>query len=204
MMISVKMSSLWGCDTEKIAKGVNEATDNIIACYQSTKRTYKMYEDVFSDARTICNFWTGNTYIGVNKEDIVKEAFQKFFEALMTLLLDMRQDEDNDVRESAEKLLYRGTVYRYLGHGSPSSDIIHPIYDGIYVSWSKTKTNTYIESKLYGTITRLTCEIKSPLYGIDLEALGCSLNQEREVVFPTLKDCVVDIEYIEEEYDEQT
>lgn len=203
-MISVKMSSLWGSATEKIAKGVNEATDNIIACYQSTKRTYKMYEDVFSDVHTICDFWTGHTYVGDNKKDVVKEAFQKFFEALMTLLLDMCQDEDNDVRKSAERLLYRGIVYRYLGHGSPSSDIINPIYDGIYVSWSKTKTNTYIESKLYGTMTRLTCEIKSPLYGIDLEALGCSLNQEREVVFPTLKDCVVDVEYIEEEYDEQT
>lgn len=201
-MISVKMSSLWGCDTEKIAKGVNEATDNIMACYQSAKRTCNMYKDVFADVHTICDFWTGNTYVGVNKEDVVKKAFQKFFEALMILLLDMRQDKDKDVRELAEGLMYRGTVYRYLGNCSPSSDIINPICDGIYVSWSKTKTNTYMESKLYGTITRLTCEIKSPLYGIDLEALGCSLNKEREVVFPTLKDCVVDIEYIEEEYDE--
>ena len=201
-MIHVKMSSLWGYETEKIAKGINEATDNIIACYQSAKRTCKMYKDVFSDVYTICDFWTGHTYVGVNKEDVVKEAFQKFFEALMTLLLNMRQDKDKDVRALAESLLYRGTVYRYLGHSSPSSDTVEPIYDDIYVSWSKTKINTYIESKLYGPITRLTCEIQSPLYGIDLEVMGCSRGAEKEVVFPTMKDFVIEVEHIGDEEDE--
>ena len=45
-------------------------------------------------------------------------------------------------------------------------------------------------------MTYLEAEIKSPYFGIDLEKFGSSRSFEREVVFPTLKDCVTNIKYI--------
>ena len=83
------------------------------------------------------------------------------------------------------------------------SKIVKPSYDNIYVSWSKHPQNDYIESKLGGNITWLSCEITAPRYGIDLEAIKSSRGNEAEVVFPTIKECVTEIRYISEENDEQ-
>lgn len=45
-------------------------------------------------------------------------------------------------------------------------------------------------------MTWIEAEIKSPYFGIDLENMGISRGKEREVVFPTLKDCITNIKYI--------
>ena len=68
---------------------------------------------------------------------------------------------------------------------------------------NKHPQNDYIESKLGGNITWLSCEITAPRYGIDLEAIKSSRGNEAEVVFPTIKECVTEIRYISEENDEQ-
>lgn len=57
--------------------------------------------------------------------------------------------------------------------------------------------NHYIESKLYGTMTLLTCEASEPHYGIDLNAFGVVRGDEAEVVFPTIADAITNIEYID-------
>ena len=90
----------------------------------------------------------------------------------------------------ADKLLYRGKVYRYLGNDHPLDNIVEPVFDGIYVSWSKKSENQNISKKLYRPITLISCEISAPFYGIDLDNLGCSRANEREVVFPTIENCV--------------
>lgn len=41
----------------------------------------------------------------------------------------------------------------------------------------------------------MTCNISGDKYGIDLTALGVSRGDEAEVVFPTLKECVIKVEY---------
>ena len=48
----------------------------------------------------------------------------------------------------------------------------------IYVLWSKQPQNHYIENKLYGTMTLLTCKVDEPYYGIDLEVFGVVRGQE--------------------------
>lgn len=158
--------------------------------------------EVFLDNiwKTLC-YWTGKTYIGINKDKSIQRAFQSFFEELYCFLLTCREFDNSSLCDFANEALYRGTLYRYLGHGQiegNANNKIEPQYNNIYVSWSKQPKNHYIESKLYGTMTLLTCKIDEPYYGIDLEAFGVVRGQEAEVVFPTIKETITEVKYIKE------
>ncbi len=198
-MLSINMSQLWSNDTLQVIKAVNEATNNISVYYGSADNSANALKNLNEDVREVCNFWTGKTYVGDRKDDEIVQVFQNFFETLMKLLLKMKDSKKNCESKFAKAILYQGKVYRYLGYYS-SRDIkkkaIQPKYNEIYVSWSKEPKNGYIESKLYGEMTWIEAEIKSPYFGIDLEKMGISRGKEREVVFPTLKDCVTNIKYI--------
>ncbi len=199
-MISIDMNFLRGDETEKIVKGILEATNSIIEYKNAPFTTKKMLCELGDDITTICGFWAGNTYIGCPKKEDIKNAFQSFFEELMQLLIDMKNSKKDFERRIADAVLFRGTVYRYLGtNDCLNKRTVKPEFNDVYVSWSKTPDNSYILSKLYGTVTFMTCEISEPLYGIDLDALGCSRGNEQEVVFPTIEEYITDIEYIEEE-----
>ena len=196
-MLSINMSQLWSDDIPKIVKAVDEATNNISVYYDSTDNSANALESLYEDIREVCNFWTGKTSVGHRKDDEIKQVFQNFFKTLIKLLLKMKDSEKNYESEFANALLYQGKVYRSLGYCS-SRDIkkkaIQPEYNEIYVSWSKEPENVDIERKLYGKITWLEAEIKPPYFGIDLEKMGVSKGNEREVVFPTLKDYVTRVE----------
>ena len=198
-MLSINMSQLWSDDIPEIVKAVDEATNNISVYYDSTDNSANALENLYEDIREVCNFWTGKTYVGDRKDDEIAQVFQNFFETLMKLLFKMKDSEKNYESKFANTLLYQGKVYRYLGYCS-SRDIkkkpIQPKYNEIYVSWSKEPKNGYIESKLYGKMTWIEAEIKPPYFGIDLETIGSSRGNEKEVVFPTLKDCVTNKKYI--------
>lgn len=208
-MIRVKLNELRSYETDKAIKGINEATDNInnyIFKLQNRDNSSALFSDVYVDIIGVCSFWAGKTYVGVRKDKDIEAAFQNFFEALMSMLLLIKNDTVkplNCEKRFANAVLYRGTVYRYLGNDTPSNRIIKPQYNNIYVSWSKEQENTYLESKLYGVMTRLYCDIKEPYFGIDLEQLGISKGNEKEVVFPTLEECITNIEYISEDNDDK-
>ena len=198
-MLSVDMSSAWEKGNEKIVKCILEATEHIILYRNSSDVSKKILCELFKDIIGICRFWVGNTYIGCQKADDVKGAFQFFFEKLMELLLNMKGSDKEYEKNIADMVLYRGKVYRYLGNAflpDNSDNIVSPIFDDVYVSWSKNSENSYITSKLHGTITWLSCEISEPLYGIDLDKLYCSRADEHEVVFPTIEKCITEIKYI--------
>lgn len=194
-MISVNMSALWGDETDKIIQGISEATENIRTYRKSLGRHLDMWLELCNDIDQVCLFWTGSTYIGTPKREEIKKAFQLFFEELMELLLSMKDSKLEFKKRAANAMLYRGTVYRYLGHNYSTDEVVVPDYDNVYVSWNKEKENAYLVSKLYGPVTKITCEIVEPLYGIDLEVLECCRGTEREVVFPTIKQYVTTIEY---------
>ena len=146
-------------------------------------------------------YWTGHTYIGQKKDKALQKAYQTFFEALYEFLFICRELGNPMIKSFADEVLYRGSLYRYLGKGSAEENTdkrIEPQYDNIYVSWSKQPKNYYIESKLYGTMPLLTCKIDEPYYGIDLEAFGVVRGEEAEVVFPTIKETITEIRYIRE------
>lgn len=194
-MISVNMSDLWSDETDKIVRGVSEATENIKTYRKSSKRLPAMLLELGDDIGDICRFWTGSTYVGTPKKEEIKNAFQLFFEELMALLLSMKDSKLNFEKRVANAMLYRGTVYRYLGHNYLTDEVIVPVYDRVYVSWNKEDENAYLLSKLYGPVTKMTCVITEPLYGINLEILGCCRGTEHEVVFPTIEKCITEVEY---------
>lgn len=146
-------------------------------------------------------YWTGHTYIGHQKKKNVQNAYQAFFEALYDFLFICRELGNPLLNSFLDKVLYRGLLYRYLGHGSMEENAnkrVEPQYNNIYVSWSKQPQNHYIENKLYGTMTLLTCKVDEPYYGIDLEAFGVVRGQEAEVLFPTIKETITEVKYIRE------
>lgn len=53
-----------------------------------------------------------------------------------------------------------------------------------------------MQSRHYGPVTKIICEIAAPMYGTDLECLGCSRGSEKEVVFPTVEQCITEIKYL--------
>ena len=196
-MLSVNMFGLWSDETDKIIQGISEATQNIVTYRKAPKRVPDLFLELGDDLIAVCSFWTGSTYVGIPKAEPIKMAFQAFFEEFMQLLLCMK-DSGLPFEESvANAMLYRGTVYRYLGKSYPSDEVVVPCYDGIYVSWSKQDGNSYLLSKLYGPVTKITCEITEPMYGIDLDILECVRGNEQEVVFPTVEQCVMNIQYTE-------
>lgn len=203
-MLSVDMSSLRVYDNEQIVKGISEATAHIISYRNSSNASKKVFLKLYEDIITVFKFWVGNTYVGYPKDYDVKNAFQSFFVELMNLLLTMKNSNKKYEKNIADKLLYRGKVYRYLGNDHPSDNIVKPVFDGVYVSWSKESENQSISRKLYGTITWLSCKIFEPFYGIDLDNLSCSRANEHEVVFPTIEKCITEIKYISEEYNDKT
>lgn len=212
--------SPWGDDYKENAKKIHSiscqiqsATKRIIRC----DITRNQAETLLNNIVSVIEHWTGSTYIGVNKEKALKKAYQAFFNSLYELVLKCKEIDNSTIQECANNILYRGKIFRYLGHpsGDDCDSKIEPIFNDIYVSWSKEPTNLYIESKLYGTMTMLSAEINEPYYGIDLEGIEkaitiltneeCRMSRgnEREVIFPTIKKCITEVKYIEDDYEEQ-
>lgn len=194
-MLSVNLYGLCSDETDKIIKGISEATQNIVAYCKAPNRNSDMLMELADDLRAVCYFWTGSTYVGSPKAEPIKMAFQAFFEEFMQLLLLMKDSTLPFEKRVANAMLYSGTVYRYLGKNYPSDEVVVPYYDGIYVSWSKQDGNSYLLSKFYGPVTKITCEIAEPMYGIDLDILECTRGNEQEVVFPTFEQSIVEILY---------
>lgn len=200
----------WSDEEDKAIIEINRVT----AQFQSVRKKLKTNDIIYGDnnfniffknIRETADYWTGCTYVGIRKNKSLQKAFQKFFQELSDFLLFCQQGDNSflhPLRSLADEALYQGKVYRYIGHGNASGDCksrIEPEYDGIYVSWSKKSNNHYVQSKLYGTMTFLTCDIDGTYYGIDLDAFGVVRGDEAEVVFPTIEERITEIQYIEED-----
>lgn len=191
----------WDDDVEVIITEIYRVAAQIQSV-EKRMRTYDIPDDdllvLFENVRLTLSQWTGHTYIGHKKDKPIEKAFQRFFEALYKFLFLCRNLDNCEFQEFANMALYRGTLYRYLGHGSVEDIdyITEPKYNNIYVSWSKHSKNCHIERKLYGTITFLVCRVDIPFYGIDLEAFDVVRGEEAEVVFPTIKETITDIKYL--------
>ena len=191
----------WGDDEIHNSAEITLAADQIRSSYEKLKEQRcisRSDEDTYQrNVDTVLNYWVGNTYVGKRKSDCMKQAFQAFFDSLYDLLIFYKEHGDSNKKKFANETLYAGTLYRYLGHRTADApqdnDIVQPVYDEIWVSWSKNKQNHYLESKLYRPITRITCKTKE-LYGIDLSI--CGISNEAEVVYPTFENCHTGTEYL--------
>lgn len=154
------------------------------------------YNQLYINIQKVLEFWTGGFYVGVQKETRIQKAFQSFFEALEEFLIACSNSVYRELKDFSEQARYNGKLYRYLGYDAssiPHSDKIMPRYNNIYVSWSKSPNNAYLQEKLKGTTTLLICDVEPPLSGIDLCAFSVSRGKEEEVVFPTIKEAIISI-----------
>ena len=192
----------WSDEIDKTVVELIRVRNQIDSTVRAIKRrsvTSEMLSDLGYNLGEALSWWTGHTYVGVEKDKKLKKSFQYFYESLYDFLLVCRSSNISVLHNLAEHALYQGTVYRYLGYSSNSRlSKVAPKeveYDGVFVSWSKDAVIPYVESKLCGTLTRVTCNISGDKYGIDLTAFGVSKGAESEVVFPTLKEYVTNVEY---------
>ncbi|MCR5833005.1 MAG: hypothetical protein K6G36_03720 [Candidatus Saccharibacteria bacterium] len=169
---------------------------------QEGEKIIEFFDELKEYIRDVVSLWVGETNIGVPKTAPVEQVFQSFYTELMALLL-MLKNNTNSLTDAektfTEALLYRGKVYRYLGR----KDIkirkpIMPMYNSVYVSWSKRKELTsYAKSKYRGVKTLLSAEILED-YGIDLDYFDLVQQKtENEVVYPTNKKAILSIEFVD-------
>ena len=218
-MLPYNLDNLWSDEDGKIVQCIKEGTRNIKSYHEYRKQYPEdvyFLRDVYCDIEKITSFWTGKTYVGSKKTKQIEKAFQDFYQAFYELLIAFKTSTFNSVskieKSLANDLLYQGKIYRYLGHGDSqkSKQPINIKYNNIWVSWSKEPDNSYLESKLYGEYLKLYATIENNMYGIDLEALGVSRADEKEVVFPTIRETInkevsfgnVDFDYEKYEEDE--
>lgn len=164
-------------------------------CFDKSKMT-PLCDNIYD----VIDYWVRYTYVGQEKTAKLKSAYQQFFNELYHFVILCSNLPDQDVREFANSALYEGTLYRLLGHGTTKNRrrSVKPIYDGIWVSWNKKPNNRYLESKLYGTKTKLIC-CTGDIKGLDLSAFVQCAGNEEEVVYPTLKECIINVEYVNKE-----
>lgn len=187
--------------------------------YMKERLTHDFIQDdlltIIGGMDSVLLSWTGDTYVGRKKSAEMEMLYQSFFVTIYKFLMFCKENASqlSDLeKDLAEKILYQGIVFRYLGKSDVRNykrkEIVMPEYNNIYVSWSKTEKNPYIESKLRGPITWLKAEIHKSYYGIDIhgfelwcqEWLGGSSfitrGEEKEVVFPTIEDCMIEVKQI--------
>ena len=104
-------------------------------------------------------YWTDNTYVGNKKTSAETAIFQEFFRSLnslVTLLKDEKISPTKEERELVNSLVYNGKVYRYLGYSSPTKKKhIEPIFNDVYVSWSKNKRTYVGVNRAFGSSFRI-------------------------------------------------
>lgn len=143
--------------------------------------------NVKSNIKKVMYYWV-NAESGSKKSQILIECFQSFYNSLFYLLIKKRK----------YKYLYQGTVYRYLGNFSDSENLEDKIeYNDIFVPWSKNKNVIKcLEYKLHAPYIKLTTKINGNNFGIDLKKFGIQKNEEREVVYPTKRENIIDVQII--------
>lgn len=202
-MEKVKLSC-WANEYMYNASQIDLVTQQINECkYRNI--THDEFGNLKRNITDVLSYWTGNTYVGMKKKVELSQAFQLFFFSLYDWLLLLEESSDKKYSSFANEALYQGKLYRYLGHGDSNEDVysrVEPQYNNIFVSWSKEEKSSYIEGKLYGTMTILTCELVKDYRGIDLEAFNSSRGNEREVVFPTIQSTIIDVRYIDASYED--
>lgn len=191
--------SQWRDDKDNVSKILNIASqiENVLQDgFASEDEARTLTENTCG----VLKFWTGNTYVGVQKEEQLSNAFQQFFNALYKIC---------DSELCNHNFLYEGELYRLIGHcDSRNCDsAVTPQYNGMWASWSKEDVRNIdtISSKLYGTKTFIKAHT-GKIKGIDINAFGINDKnpkyREQEVVFPMIKEQIDDVVYISEDLDD--
>lgn len=202
-------------DLEDIKKITDDINSYIKYRFVRIANWQELFEKLMCEIAFSMSEWSGNTYVGDEKDKKLENVYQAFFESLYMLIDFLHERKDKIMIEEQNfinSIRYSGKIYRYLGYGNCQdkriNSYIKPNFSSIFVSWSKNRESSYLESKLYGRKTRLYCEIPHKHYGLDYECFQeflhhqyecdyyISRGEEREVVFPTIEEYVYKIEYM--------
>lgn len=170
----------------------------------------EIFEDMIRHIMAVLSKWTEETWVGHKKDKRTEMVFQNFFETLVDLIGNINFFEkmmSDTEKEFANMTIYNGVLYRYLGSCShDNKEYVEIEYNDIYVSWSKNDLNDYIESKLYGPQLWIKAQTAPFDFAIDLEGVdkfyqkitgeykGVVRGNEREVVYPTKRECILEVE----------
>ena len=170
----------------------------------------EIFEDMICHIMAVLSKWTGETWVGHKKNKRTEMVFQNFFETFVGLIgyINFFEKKMSDTeKQLANMTVYNGVLYRYLGSSSPcNKECVEIEYNDIYVSWSKNEQNDYIESKLYGPLLWIKAQTLPFDFAIDLEGVdkfyqkitgenkGVVRGKEREVVYPTKRECILEVE----------
>ena len=141
----------------------------------------------------VINNWIGNRQIGVESDEKLMNAYNKFFIAYKNWLLYFKNDSSTSYqnKQLISNILYHGPIYRLICSGYDSNNI-NVIRNDIYVSWSSIpidKSNprySYWMTKMRGQIKYLESNIIND-FGINLSVIPDVHSNEFEVVYPTTK-----------------
>ena len=176
---------------DKIKTALDEISSNIKGLI-ADRGNYELCRKAVRGIVGGADFWVGKTSVGIPKNTIIQKAFQDFWESVFELITDIRNhrtDYREDIRPLAD-CVFQGKIYRFINTKSIK-------FDGFYVSWSKSNEFTpYMSEKLGAKNTYLLTAETGQNVGIDLEELGVSRPNEREVVFPTNKESIISIEKV--------
>lgn len=202
--MKVDLSNCWSLNDSDVYSEISHTT-NEIENYLKNRNDFIENElfQLIIDIKNVIQYWVGNTYVGMPKNKKLRNYYQAFWCSLYNLIIDININSNK--YNSSEKLtlgslLYEGPIYRYIGHGdSQDNTKIEIKYNDIFVSWSKCEKVHYLEEKLYGDYYWISGNTNKEHYGIDLEKINLSKPYEREVVFPTIKDCITEVRLIKED-----
>ncbi|MGL4363456.1 MAG: hypothetical protein ACRCZM_11500 [Bacteroidales bacterium] len=170
----------------------------------------ELFNALITEIINIISIWTGETFVGIQKEKVQEKLFNQFFYSIKELIIFLENLGSTSQSESEfiSHIKYTGNIFRYMGNGCfLSKATIIPTFNDVYVSWSKNYKSVYLESKLYGPVTYLQCNIQGDDFGLDLEGFDKFVREneisnfnfirpnEREVVFPMSSKIQIDVEY---------
>lgn len=176
----------------KINKIINKLKTHI----KSNGMYGKDIENALSECRYVLNGWTRHRYPQWETPIDQRKLYDEFFSTFLDFI-NVLKNSGYDING-----LYTGDVYRYIGKGCPNinNEIVHPIYDNMFTSFSTVPELPSITSKLCGTMTLIHAYIDDSSTGIRLrDFIDCP---EDEVVCRMSKNIVKDVKYINEDEEE--
>ena len=189
---------------------VYNTTERIRDYLESDKCSESEFFDIITLIANSIKKWTNFGYVGYKKEELEEEIFQEFWDTLRDFVLFCaRDDAKESEREFAESIICTGNIYRLIGNSSLREDKEFELeYSELYVSWDKIEFNQSVYDCLCEPVFWIAAEIKWPEFGFDIkkfdrwynkkfgDALQIAKDEEDEVVFPTIKENVLEIKKI--------
>ena len=174
---------------------------------------YSLFKDFCICCHKILYYWSSTESVGYPIQKERMKYYQEFFKIVVKYLNYVKKNY-LDCEEIERNLIDRcicnvnTKIYRYLS--LKKNEYVN--YNNDYVSWSLNYKSSYLEPKFYGNVFKLCAEVSSNRIGISLYDLflffqdifgmdiPCSIINEKEVVYQTIKKDIYKVEVVRRNY----